>query len=28
MFYIAKGLEGWLAETVNNWMEHRPNWVK
>ena len=27
-FYIAKGLEGWLAETVNNWMECRPNWVK
>ena len=27
-FYIAKGLEGWLAETANNWMECRPNWVK
>jgi radical SAM superfamily enzyme YgiQ (UPF0313 family) len=26
-FYIAKGLEGWLRETVKDWMETRPHWV-
>jgi radical SAM superfamily enzyme YgiQ (UPF0313 family) len=26
-FYIAKGLEGWLRETVKTWMETRPHWV-
>jgi len=27
-FYIAKGLESWLRETVKAWMETRPNWVR
>jgi len=27
-FYIARGLEGWLEETADNWIEQRPNWVK
>ncbi|MGV7224201.1 MAG: B12-binding domain-containing radical SAM protein [Nitrospinales bacterium] len=26
-FFIAKGLEGWLRETVKVWMETRPHWV-
>ncbi len=26
-FYIAKGLESWLRETVKAWMETRPNWI-
>jgi len=26
-FYIAEGLQGWLRETVNSWMETRPHWV-
>lgn len=26
-FYVAKGLEGWLRETVNEWMADRPNWM-
>ena len=26
-FYIAKGLESWLRETVKTWMENRPYWV-
>ena len=26
-FYIVKGLEGWLRQTVKVWMETRPNWV-
>ncbi len=26
-FYIAKGLEGWLRETVKAWMENRTHWV-
>jgi radical SAM superfamily enzyme YgiQ (UPF0313 family) len=26
-FYIAKGLEGWLRETVKDWMETRPHWI-
>jgi hypothetical protein len=23
-FYLAKGLEGWIHQTVNNWMADRP----
>jgi len=26
-FYLAKGLEEWLPETVKSWMAERPNWV-
>ena len=26
-FYIAKGLESWVRETVNDWMKTRPHWV-
>jgi radical SAM superfamily enzyme YgiQ (UPF0313 family) len=26
-FYLAKGLEGWLSETANQWKEKRPNWI-
>jgi radical SAM superfamily enzyme YgiQ (UPF0313 family) len=26
-FFIAKGLEGWLRETVKVWMATRPHWV-
>jgi radical SAM superfamily enzyme YgiQ (UPF0313 family) len=26
-FYIAEGLEGWLRETVREWMARRPNWM-
>ena len=26
-FYIAEGLQGWLIETVNSWIETRPHWV-
>ena len=26
-FYISKGLESWLRETVETWMETRPHWV-
>ena len=26
-FYLAKGLEDWLLETVKSWMADRPNWV-
>ena len=26
-FYITKGLESWLRETVNYWMKTRPHWV-
>ena len=26
-FYLAKGLEEWLPETVRSWMAERPNWV-
>ncbi len=26
-FFIAKGLEGWLRETVKIWIETRPHWV-
>lgn len=27
-FYIARGLRGWLDETVNEWMAMRPNWMR
>jgi radical SAM superfamily enzyme YgiQ (UPF0313 family) len=27
-FYMAKGLEDWLEETINTWIEHRPNWIR
>jgi len=27
-FYMAKRLEGWLEETVKNWIEQRPNWMR
>ena len=26
-FYLARGLEEWLPETVESWMDARPNWV-
>jgi hypothetical protein len=26
-FYIAKGLESWLRETVKAWIKTRPHWV-
>ena len=26
-FYIARGLEPWLRETVRTWMADRPNWT-
>ncbi|MGD2270620.1 MAG: radical SAM protein [Desulfobacterales bacterium] len=26
-YYLARGLEGWMRETVCAWMEKRPNWV-
>jgi radical SAM superfamily enzyme YgiQ (UPF0313 family) len=26
-FYLAKGLEEWLPETVTSWVAARPNWV-
>jgi radical SAM superfamily enzyme YgiQ (UPF0313 family) len=26
-FYLAKGLEEWLPETVESWIKARPNWV-
>jgi len=26
-FYLARGLEKWLPETVQSWMAERPNWV-
>lgn len=25
-FYLARGLEGWIDETVSNWLAKRPNW--
>ena len=28
MFYVVRGLEDWLHETVRNWMAERPNWMK
>ena len=27
-FYLAKGLEGWLQETVDEWMRERPHWSR
>lgn len=27
-FYMTKGLEEWLKETVAQWMKTRPNWVR
>ena len=27
-FYIQKGLEGWLQETVRRWMMEHPNWMR
>ncbi len=27
-FYLAEGLEGWLDETVAQWMNTRPHWIK
>ena len=26
-FYLAKGLEEWLRETVREWVKTRPNWI-
>jgi radical SAM superfamily enzyme YgiQ (UPF0313 family) len=26
-FYLTRGLEGWLRQTVSDWMTERPNWV-
>jgi len=26
-FYLAKGLEGWLSETLKAWMRVRPHWM-
>ncbi len=26
-FYLTKGLEGWLHETVKEWMNKRPHWI-
>lgn len=26
-FYLARGLEGWLQETVKKWASTRPNWI-
>ena len=26
-FYIAENLEGWLRQTVNEWMQKRPHWM-
>jgi radical SAM superfamily enzyme YgiQ (UPF0313 family) len=26
-FYLAKGLEGWLPETLKTWMAPRPHWM-
>ncbi len=25
-FYLTKGLEGWIEETVSDWLSKRPNW--
>ncbi|WP_319405466.1 B12-binding domain-containing radical SAM protein [uncultured Desulfosarcina sp.] len=27
VFYIARGLEAWLRETVQSWISHRPHWM-
>jgi hypothetical protein len=26
-FYLVRGLEDWLRETVGHWMAERPHWV-
>jgi hypothetical protein len=26
-YYLAPGLDGWIQETVREWMAVRPNWV-
>jgi len=26
-FYLAKGLECWLSETLKTWMKTRPQWM-
>ncbi len=26
-FYLARGLEDWLAETLKSWVANRPNWM-
>lgn len=26
-FYLEDGMEAWIRETVNAWMEDRPNWI-
>lgn len=26
-FYLARGLEGWIQETVSEWMSTRPHWI-
>jgi radical SAM superfamily enzyme YgiQ (UPF0313 family) len=26
-FYLARGLEGWLPQTVRDWVAQRPNWM-
>lgn len=26
-FYIARGLEEWLRETIRTWVAHRPGWI-
>lgn len=26
-FYLARGLEPWIHETVQEWMRDRPNWI-
>jgi len=25
-FYLAGGLEGWIEQTVSDWLSKRPNW--
>jgi hypothetical protein len=25
-FYLAGGLEGWIDDTVSDWLKRRPNW--
>jgi len=27
-FYMERGMEGWLEQTVDAWMEGRPNWIQ
>ncbi len=28
VFYLAKGLDGWVQETVSVWLESRPHWFR